>query len=136
MSFLTKLFARFKSIPQPEPRPKLPKGKARIHLFSGTFPFVDDAMAYCFHAPGDVPEQITLDQPGAFIDTTYVEVNFDTAAMRLNEFLTPEEAERTLYKMRSANTLIIISEEAFGGFPYTLTNTPNLYYHGPYIVDV
>lgn len=93
-------------------------------------------MAYCFHAPGEVPEQLTLDQPGAFIDTTYVEVNFGTAKARLDEFLTVEEAERTLAKMREANTLIIITEDAFGGFPYTLNHTPNLYYLGPYIVDI
>lgn len=136
MSILSRLIAVFKPIPQPEMRSKLPEGKARIHLFSGDFPFVDDAMAYCFHAPGEVPEQITLDQPGAFIDTNFVEVDFGTAQTRLNEFLTPDEAERTFAKMRGANTLIIITEEAFGGFPYTLNHTPNLFYHGPYIVDV
>lgn len=136
MSLFSKLIAVFKPIPQPELPAKLPQGKQRIHLLSGDFPDVDDAMAYCFHAPGDVPEQLTLDQPGAYIDTNFVEVVHNNAATRLNEFLTQDEAERMLSKMRGANTLIIITEEAFGGFPYTLGHTQNLHYHGPYIVDV
>lgn len=136
MSFFAKLKAIFRPIPQPELPAHLPHGKQRIHLMSGDFPDADAAMTYCFHAPGDVPEQITLDQPGAFIDTSFVEVVFTGAATRLNEFLTAEEADRTIAKMRGANTLIIITEEAFGGFPYVLTHTPNLFYLGPYIVDV
>jgi len=136
MSFLSRLVAIFKPTPEPPVRAKLPEGKMRIHLFSGDFPDIDAAMTYCFESAGNVPEQITLDQPGAFIDTTHVEVVFDRAATRLNEFLTPDEADRMVAKMRGSNTLIIIEEPAFGGFPYTLNNTPNLFYHGPFIVDV
>lgn len=136
MSFLSRLLAVFKSVPQPELHAKLPEGKQRIHLLCGTFDDVDAAMAYCFHAPGDVPEQLTLDQPGAFIDTTFVEVDFGTAEKRLNEVFDIDEADTILHKMRGANTLIIITEDAFGGFPYTLNHTPNLHYIGPYVVDV
>ena len=136
MSIISRLIAIFRPIPQPELLTHPPEGKQRIHLMSGDFPDVDAAMAYCFHADGDLPEQITFEQPGAFIDTNFVEVDFETADIRLNEVLNPEDADIVLSKMRGANTLIIITEEAFGGFPYVLTHTPNLYYIGPYIVDV
>jgi hypothetical protein len=136
MSILSRLLQVFRPIPQPDLPAELPQGQERIHLFSGNFDDVDAAMAYCFHAPGDTPEQITLDQPGAYIDTDFVEVVFNNATARLSEFLSSEEADRTRAKMRGANTLIIITEDAFGGFPYTLTHTPNLFYLGPYIVAV
>jgi len=136
MSLLSRLLAVFRPVQLPEVPQALPHGKQRIHLFSGNFEDADAAMAYCFHALGDVPEQITLDQPGAFIDTSYVEVDFGTAEKRLTEFLGDEQANHTFHKMRGANTLIIMTEQAFGGFPYVLTHTPNLFYLGPYIVDV
>lgn len=136
MSFLSRLLAAFKPIPQPELPARLPAGKQRIHLLSGTFDDVDAAIAYCFHAPGDVPEQLTLDQPGAYIDTSFVEVDFGTAKERLKGMLSTDDVDTVYHKMRGANTLIIITEEAFGGFPYTLENTPNLFYLGPFIVDV
>lgn len=136
MSILSRLLKALRPIPQPDLPAALPHGQQRIHLFSGNFDDVDAAMAYCFHAPGDVPEQITLDQPGAFMNTDFVEVVFHNAANRLAEFLSVEETDRTLHKMRGDNTLIIITEDAFGGFPYTLAHTPNLFYLGPYIVAV
>ena len=65
MSILSRLLKALRPIPQPDLHAALQHGQQRIHLFSGNFDDVDAAMAYCFHAPGDVPEQITLDQPGA-----------------------------------------------------------------------
>ena len=136
MSILSRLLKALRPIPRPYLPAALSQRQQRIHLFFGDFDDVDAAMAYCFHAPRDVPEQITLDPPGAFINTDFVEVVFHNAANRLAEFLSVEEFDRTLHKMRGANTLINITEDAFGGFPYTLAHTPNLFNLGPYIMAV
>ncbi|MFT5064870.1 MAG: hypothetical protein ACI9TA_000477 [Reinekea sp.] len=120
----------------PELTSPLPEGKLRLHLFSGNFASLDDAMKYCFHAEGDAPEQITVEQPDAFIDTGFVEVVHRNIAPRLAEFLSPPDVDRTITKMKGASTLIIITEDAFGGFPYALVTTKNVFYLGPVVVDV
>lgn len=136
MSVLQKLMLYFKRIPQPEMRHALPEGKLRLHLLCGDFDDADAAMTYCFRADGDKPEQITIDQPGAFIDTGFVEVVFRNAESRLTDFLSADEVAGILAKMHGTNTLIIITEDAFGGFPYVLGHTDTLSYLGPYVVDV
>lgn len=93
-------------------------------------------MAYCFASDGDAPEQITLEQPEAFIDTGFVEVVYRNAAARLADFLPAAEVDYTTAKMKGANTLIIITEDAFGGFPYALVTTKTVHYIGPIVVDV
>lgn len=120
----------------PELARPLPDGKLRLHLFSGDFETEDAAMKYCFHADGDAPEQITLEQPEAFIDTGFVEVVHKKIDARLSEFLDGGEADRMRAKMKGTNTLIIITEDAFGGFPYALVTTKTVYYLGPIVVDV
>tara|TARA_R110002051_G_scaffold182769_4_gene252277 strand:+ start:467 stop:997 length:531 start_codon:yes stop_codon:yes gene_type:complete len=136
MSVLRKFIDYFKPTPQPEPHARLPEGKLRLHLLCGSFESADAAMTYCFQADGDTPEQITIDQPGAFIDTGFVEVVFRTIAPRLLDFLSADDVSRTIARMNGANTLVIITEDAFGGFPYVLSHSETLYYLGPYIVDV
>ena len=136
MSALQKFLNYFKRIPQPDLPPALPEGKLRLHLLCGDFETVDAAMAYCFQTDGNTPEQITIDQPGAYIDTGFVEVVYKNVEPRLSEFLPPDEVRRTIAKIKGVNTLIIITEDAFGGFPYVLGHAPKLYYLGPYVVDV
>lgn len=136
MSVLRKLVNYFKRIPKPELPTALPDGKLRLHLLCGDFDDADAAMAYSFHANGDHPEQITIDQPGAFIDTGFVEVVYRGAEPRLLEFLPSAEVSRLIAHINGANTLIIITEDAFGGFPYVLGHTDTVHYLGPYIVDV
>lgn len=136
MSVVQKFINYFKSTPQPEQPAGLPEGKLRLHLLCGTFDSADAAMTYCFQANGDTPEQITIDQPGAFIDTGFVEVVFRNIEPRLLDFLPAQEVSRTIAKMNGANTLVIITEDAFGGFPYVLSHSETLYYLGPYVVDV
>ncbi len=136
MSVFQKFINYFKRIPEPELHLALPDDKLRLHLLCGNFDDADAAMAYCFHTNSDTPEQITIDQPGAFIDTGFVEVVFQSAEARLADFLPTDQVSHTMAKMRGANTLIIITEDAFGGFPYVLTHTDTLSYLGPYVVDV
>ena len=136
MYIWTRLRTLMNRDPQPELPPALPEGKLRIHLLSADFADTDAAMAYCFHADGDTPEQITFDQPGAFIDTGFVEVVHRNPAARLADFLPAADVNRMIPKMKGTNTLIIITEDAFGGFPYVLTSNKTVYYIGPIVVDV
>ena len=136
MNICSRLRTLINGEPQPELPPALPEGKLRIHLLSANFADADAAMAYCFQSDGDAPEQITFDQPGAFIDTGFVEVVHRNPAARLADFLPEKDVDRTIAKMKGANTLIIITEDAFGGFPYTLTSNNTVYYIGPIVVDV
>jgi hypothetical protein len=126
----------FMVVPQSYPPPVLPDDKLRIHLLCGDFENANAAKAYCFASDGDAPEQITRDQPGAFIDTGFVEVVYNGAATRLADFLSAQDADRTLAKMKGTNTLVIITEDAFGGLPYVLISTEQLSYIGPFVVDV
>lgn len=136
MTFWTRQRTLINGDPQPELPAALPDDKLRLHLMCGQFDSVDDAMTYCFHADGDTPEQLILDQPGAFIDTGFVEVVHQKIAARLFEFLPQKEVDRTIAKMKGTNTLIIITEDAFGGFPYALTSNKTVFYLGPCVVDV
>lgn len=136
MSVLSRLRKFLRGRPAPE-RPKaLPHGKGRIHLLAGDFRDEDTARAYCYDAQGDLPEALTRDQPGAFIDTTHVEVSFGTHAERLSEFLDDDIVGHLLEEIDGQNTLIIIAEPAFGGLPYTLEDTDILTYLGPQVVDI
>lgn len=123
--------------PAPRRAPDIPEGKLRIHLFSGIFENKGLADDYCFKAPDpNTPEPLTCDLPGAFIDTQQVEVTFGNITERLSAFLDDATMQTLLGQIRSDNTLIIITDLAFGGFPYALNNTPKLTYHGAQIVDI
>ena len=136
MTFWTRQRTLINGDPQPKLPTALPDDKLRLHLMCGQFDSVDDAMTYCFHADSDTPEQLILDQPGAFIDTSFVEVVHQKIAARLFEFLPQKEVDRTIAKMKGTNTLIIITEDAFGGFPYALTSNKTVFHLGPCVVDV
>ncbi len=136
MSFLSRLISLFRENPEPEMPAPLPAGKMRLHLLTANFETREKARHYCLYSRGDRPERLTLEQPNAFIDTTFVEVTFGGAQERLDEFLDPKIVKKIVKKMRGENTLIILTEDAFGGFPYRLIDNDTVRVIGSYIVDV
>lgn len=135
MSLMSLLLGLIPSRPTKAPPKFLPDGKLRIHLLRGTFDSKQAAWDYCFAAEGDAPEQITVDQPDALIDTGFVEVIYQDITERLVEFLAPHEADGIVLNMMGSNTLVIITEDAFAGLPYELVSNQTLTYMGPQVVD-
>jgi hypothetical protein len=121
---------------EPTLPPATGPGKMRIHLFAGDFASKETADHYCFYVENNRPEDLTRDLPDAYIDTTHVEVQYNAARARLEEFLLPADVARILKQMDGANTLVIIAEPAFGGLAYALNDTTRLRYLGPLVVDV
>ena len=116
--------------------PQLPAppsdGMVRLYVFHGVFETEEDALAYCYDAPDTAhPEPLTRDLPGAFIDTTFVEVlwgNTNDPALR---FYFPDAiADHVADATEASNTVVLIAEGAFGGYPFTLNDTPRLSYLG------
>ena len=124
--------------PQAEPAEPLPPGTLRLHLFHGAFETEEDALAYCFDAPDpDLPEPFTNDLPEAFVDTDFVEVSYgDARHLALSDYFHSDLAEDLLDRQGDANTLVIVVEEAFGGFPFRVHDTPRLTYMGPFEADL
>ena len=105
----------------------------RFHLFCGTFPSELDATAYCLDTnSANEPEPLTRDLPDAMIDTSMVEIIYGTRVDAAVQMLDPSDAASLTERIGEANTLILISERAFGGLPYTLNDTPVLEYLGPF----
>lgn len=105
----------------------------RFHLFCGTFASEPDANAYCFDAPNpNAPEPLTRDLPDAMIDTSMVEIIYGPRVDAAVQILDPSSSLNLADRIGAANTLILISERAFGGLPYTLNDTPVLAYLGPF----
>jgi len=121
---------------EPTLPPPTGPGKMRIHLFSGDFASKDTAQHYCFYTENNRPEDLTRELPDAYIDTAHVEVQFNAARTRLEEFLLPADVARYIKQMDGANTLVIIAEPAFGDLAYALNDTTRLHYLGPLVVDV
>ena len=136
MSILSNLFDLFRAPRRVAERAVLPLDKTRVQFLSGEFSSLRAAKRYCYYALGDAPEQITFEQEDAFIDTAFVEVVYEAAAARLSEFLTAADVDQIEAEMAGDNTLIILSEEAFGGFPYSLSDTPTVRYLGERVVDI
>jgi hypothetical protein len=127
----------FRSRKQDPKRGKpLPPDKTRVHFFAGNFENHDAARHYCFHSERNTPEDLTRELPDAFIDIAHVEVVFGGHRERLAEFLDVNGVETTLRKIDHKNTLVMIAEPAFGGFPYALNHTSVLRYLGAEVVDV
>jgi hypothetical protein len=126
--------ARLPEAKRPKPQPA---GKMKLHLFGANFDSQAAADRFCYAPTGtDEPSTMTQQLEGAFIDEAQVEaVHLDIRA-RLNEFLGEEEADDIMLRLSSDNTLIILTEVAFGGFPYTLDDTDTLTYLGVTTVDV
>lgn len=122
---------------EPVPAAATDANHMRLHLFAASFDNASQARAFCFERAGpDLPVQLTRELEGAFIDTQEVEVVHDDIAARLTEFLSADEVEDILLRLEGDNTLIILTEYAFGGLPYELDDTAHLTYLGAQVVDV
>ncbi|MEY1556746.1 hypothetical protein AB3Y40_14025 [Yoonia sp. R2331] len=123
--------------PAPKRARPTPDGQLRLHLFSADFDGPEEAHRFCFIAPGaDLPVDLTRELTGAFIDTDEVEMIHGDIPTRLIEFLSEQEADDIVLRMAGDNTLILITEHAFGGLPYELDDTDRLTYLGPQLVAV
>lgn len=148
MSMLNRLLSRiasfgldgrswFSRAQQPVPPDALPIDRLRLHLFGATFQNQAAADQFCYEVPQpDYPEQLTRELDGAFIDTAQVEVICGPILLRLQEFLSNADADDILLRLGADNSLIIITELAFGGLPYQLDDTETLTYLGAIVVDV
>lgn len=139
MNFIRRLLKRLQPAPPiAEMPPTPPAGWQRIHLFRGEFASEEAANRYCFLEPdGNHPQELTRDLPGAFIDVAWVEVHVGPAAqdvLRMLEKRAKREAKRS--STETGNTLVLIYEDAFGGFPYQLNDTPRLDYLGSWLIEV
>ena len=115
----------------------LPDGQTRLHLFAADFDDDTSAKAFCF-GPGDpnIPEPITQELDGATIDTTFLELIQGDIHSRLSEFLSEEDVSDILLDLRGHNSLVILTEQAFGGLPFQVHDTATLRYLGDKIVMV
>ena len=120
---------------EPEPPETTPQGTLRLHLFGANFDSEAEALAFCTGtdaAPSALNRQLT----DAFVDGSQVEVIYAPVAPRLSEFLTDEERDDVELRLAGDNTLILLTELAFGGLPYTLDDTADMTYLGELIVRV
>lgn len=127
MSWLSALAALF-SGPKPLPEAPVPPppGSDRVHLFAGNFGSELAATEYVFDAPdANHPEPFTNDLPDAYVDTAFVEIAHGDRLEPALELIT-----RDIIDIGDADTLIIVSEQAFGGFPFALDDTPRARYLG------
>ena len=120
---------------EPEPPEPTPKGTLRLHLFGANFDSEAEAIAFCTETE-EVPSTLTRQLTGAFVDHSQVEVIHAPVAPRLAEFLTDEERDDVELRLAGDNTLILLTEHAFGGLSYTLDDTPDMTYLGEVIVRV
>lgn len=120
----------------PELPPPVPEGMMRIHVFAGQFGSVEELEAYCFKTTDAIhPEPINNDLPGAFVDTDFVDAGFGPLRRDLVRRLMPEAvAAEVLLKGAGTNAFVILYEDAFGGLPYSLGDTPRLAYLGAWEV--
>lgn len=124
--------------PGAEPAAPLAPGSLRLYLFCGSFESEAAARAYCLEAPNpDLPEPFTNDLPEAFIDTDFVDVSYgDARQSALKDYFHADLAEDLLEQQAGSNTLVIVVEEAFGGFPFRVHDTPSLTYMGRFETDL
>lgn len=133
VSALVRLFSGAKPLPETHAPP--PPGIERLHVFAGHFDSEAEAMAYVFEAPdANHPEPFTNDLPDAFVNTDFVEVSFGPRADAAASLIAKARLGEFRDRMDDANTLIIASEQAFGGFPFDLNDTPRARYIGAWEV--
>lgn len=107
----------------------------RVHVFHGTFASELEATRYCIDAPSrNEPEPLTRDLPEATIDTTEVEIIFGWPRIGAALPMLTDHPDGLFQQIGTNNTVILLSEAAFCGLPYTLNDTPKLRYAGGFDV--
>ncbi len=94
-------------------------------------------MSYCYDTPDtNHPEPLTRDLPDAFVDTNFVEVAYgDRVPFALRMIIPAADLDGMADRLGANNTLVMISESAFGGMPYSLNDTPTLRYLGAFTIS-
>lgn len=107
-----------------------------MHLFNGAAS-EDVLLDYCFEAPSpNEPEGFTRDLEDAFVNTDYVEVRHGPdAAVALNGLQLGASDVRRFAAGARGQGWVIVMEEAFGGLPFSLNDTPKVAYLGHALVD-
>lgn len=115
-----------------------PEGQVRLHFFSGRFEFEEELLEYCYgDESDDTPTPMTRDLPGAYIDTSYVISGFGTEIeSTLGDFFSQEQIFAIVNEINPDNAVVLVSEYAFGGFPFSLNDTEKLTYRGAFLVMV
>lgn len=111
-----------------------PPGHVRLHLFAGTFDDDRALFAHTIAAPDDRhPQPFTDDLPEAFIDTDFVEIaTGPRIGPTLATYLPPSLVAELRNRISPRNAVVLVLEEAMGGFPYRLHDTPRLEYLGAF----
>lgn len=121
----------------PELPPRAPEGFVRVYFFSGVFATEEELVVYCFGDDDDAdsPTPLTRALPGAYIDTSYLVAGYqDQVGDVLSDFFSPEQVDALQSHMGTDNSVVIMSEYAFGGFPFSLGDTENLRFHGAFLI--
>lgn len=122
---------------EPRRAQRPPDGFAFIHIFAAHFENEAAARRFCYDTPTkNTPEDITRELSGAFVDTAHVEVVFGNIAARLDDFMQDGDSLLVVGSLGSDNTVIIIAEDAFGGFPFVVHSTKTLTHLGRFTVPV
>lgn len=122
---------------EPKRATPAPDGFAYIHIFCAKFDDAAAARKFCYDTPTiNTPEEITKELSGAFINTEFVEVIFGNIAQRLDEFMADGDSVQVVSSLGPDNTVILITEDAFGGFPFVVHSTKTLTYLGKFTVPV
>lgn len=130
------LFGRIRSKAAPQTALPPNANPNRVHLFHGTFASELEATDYCLTPLGrNKPEPLNRDLPDAGVNTAEVEIIFGSARITAASPMFSPNPDGLLRDIGEDNTLIMISEAAFGGLPYTLNDTPTLRYAGAYEVS-
>lgn len=119
----------------PDLPPEAPEGFVRVYLFSGRFETEDELGDYCFGDDSDSPTALTRALPGAYVDTSYLVAGHGTqVGETLLDFFSPEQVNALAVNIAPDNSVVIMSEFAFGGFPFSLNDTERLRFHGAFLI--
>jgi len=134
LRFLLRLFGLARAGEARRARP-LADGMRRLHLFSGTFGSEAEATAYVMpplEGPvPDAPAPMTVDLPEAYVDPAWVAMGHGPALEPLlQRHFSDEMLLDVNHMVTGADTVVLLDERAMGGFPFRLSDTPRLTYHG------
>ena len=121
----------------------------KIHLFGANFDSPDEALAFFECDWGDAPDEETVsaeefdawesefpkwalkDELGQiYLDEDYIETHFGAEVRIRLESIEELDTETALMLAQNYNAVIVIGEEALGGFEVEIKSTPRLKYLG------